>query len=97
MGVLSPVSVDTSRTDVLPSFALRAELAPTVVARAIAGRAVERPAFADYIPALGLSEGVAATPNSAGSAGRRRAQNAPQSAQQRLIGRLLPAALRPRW
>ncbi|MDQ1833706.1 TonB-dependent receptor [Massilia scottii] len=69
VGVIAPVSVDTSRTDVLPSLALRADLTPTLVARLISGRAVERPAFVDYNPALRLTEGVAATPTTSGIVG----------------------------
>ncbi len=54
--VVEPMTVDTSRTDVLPSLALRADITPKLVGRLIAGKAIERPAFTDYNPALRLDE-----------------------------------------
>ncbi|WP_426105421.1 TonB-dependent receptor [Massilia sp. TSP1-1-2] len=56
--VVAPLTVDTSRTDVLPSLALRADFTPKLVGRLIAGKAIERPAFTDYNPALRLDNGT---------------------------------------
>lgn len=58
VGVVKPVVVDTSRTDVLPSLALKGELSPTLVGRVIAGKAIERANFTDYNPALRLDPGT---------------------------------------
>jgi iron complex outermembrane receptor protein len=68
-GVQSPMTVETSRTDVLPSLALRADFAPKLVGRLIAGKAIERPAFTDYNPALRLDEGTSTTLPGNGTAG----------------------------
>ncbi|MES2325613.1 MAG: TonB-dependent receptor [Pseudomonadota bacterium] len=56
--VVTPVTVATSRTDVLPSLALRADFTPTLVGRVITGKAIERPNFPDYNPAMRLDEGT---------------------------------------
>lgn len=51
-GVVTPITVDTTSNNVLPSLALKADFSPTLIGRVIAGKAIERPAFADYNPAL---------------------------------------------
>ncbi|MEJ7806719.1 MAG: TonB-dependent receptor, partial [Telluria sp.] len=51
-GAPQPVTVETTSSNVLPSLALKADFSPTLVGRVIAGKAIERPAFADYNPAL---------------------------------------------
>jgi iron complex outermembrane receptor protein len=55
---VNPITVETSHTDVLPSLALRADFTPKLVGRLIAGKAIERPAFVDYNPALRLDNGT---------------------------------------
>ena len=75
IGVVKPVVVDTSRTDVLPSLALRGELSPTVIARVIAGKAIERPNFTDYNPALRLDAGTQVAGQSGGVPGSGSAGN----------------------
>jgi iron complex outermembrane receptor protein len=70
-GVISPVTVSTSQTDVLPSMTWRAKLRPDLQARFVAGKAIERAPFADYNPGLVLrrstvtvaSTGTAGNPN----------------------------------
>lgn len=57
-GVVKPVDVDTSRTDLLPSVGLRADFTPKLVGRLIAGKTIERPNFVDYNPALRLDPGT---------------------------------------
>jgi iron complex outermembrane recepter protein len=51
-GVITPVNLDTSRTDVLPMLSLKAELTSKINARLIAGKTIERPAFNDYNPGV---------------------------------------------
>ena len=68
-GVLAPITVDTSRTDVLPSLALRADFTPTLIGRFIAGKAIERPNFPDYNPALRLDPGTDSSRPGNGTAG----------------------------
>jgi iron complex outermembrane recepter protein len=51
-GVITPVDIDTSRTDMLPSLSLKAELTRQLIARLIAGKAIERPAFYQYNPGM---------------------------------------------
>lgn len=53
--VISPVDVDTSRTDTLPSLSLKAQLNKELIARLVAGKTIERPAFVDYNPGLVLN------------------------------------------
>jgi TonB-dependent receptor len=53
-GVISPVNVNTSTTDTLPSLSLKAQLSPQWIARLVAGKTIERPAFVDYNPGLQL-------------------------------------------
>jgi TonB-dependent receptor len=59
-GTVTPVSVSTTNTDVLPSLNLRANFRQDVVGRLIASKAVERPAFGDYNPGMVLGS-VAST------------------------------------
>jgi len=47
---ITPVLVDTARTDALPSLSLRAELTPRLVGRLVWGKTIERPAFDQYNP-----------------------------------------------
>jgi TonB-dependent receptor len=69
--VVSPVSVSTSNTDVLPSLNLRANFRDDLVGRVVAGKAIERAAFGDYNPGLILhpstnttmATGTAGNPN----------------------------------
>ena len=51
-GEITPVDIDTSRTDVLPSLSLKADLTRELIARLIAGKAIERPAFYQYNPGM---------------------------------------------
>ena len=51
-GVITPVDLDTSRTDVLPTLSLKAELSSQLIARLVTGKAIERPAFSDYNPGV---------------------------------------------
>ena len=53
-GNVTPVSVSSSNTDVLPSLNLRANFRQDLVGRIVAGKAIERPAFGDYNPGLVL-------------------------------------------
>ncbi len=48
--VVTPVLVDTSRTDTLPTLSLRADLTPRLVSRLVWGKTIERPNFVDYNP-----------------------------------------------
>lgn len=58
LGVVKPVDIDTSRTDVLPSLAMKAKLTSNLIARVVTGKAIERAAFGDYNPSLQLFSGV---------------------------------------
>lgn len=49
-GVITPVELSTTRTDVLPTLSLRADLTPRLISRLVWGKTIERPAFADYNP-----------------------------------------------
>ena len=49
-GVITPVNIDTSRTDVLPTLSLKAEFTSKLIGRLVTGKAIERPAFNDYNP-----------------------------------------------
>lgn len=69
-GAVTPVTVSTSSTDVLPSLNMRANFRDDLIARLVAGKAVERPAFADYNPGMVLGSVVAGSANlPGGSAG----------------------------
>ena len=48
--IITPVLVDTSRTDTLPTLSLRADLTPRLVSRLVWGKTIERPNFVDYNP-----------------------------------------------
>jgi TonB-dependent receptor len=69
--VISPVSVSTSSTDVLPSLNLRAHFRQDLIGRVVAGKAIERAGFGDYNPGLVLfpstnttmATGTAGNPN----------------------------------
>lgn len=69
--VISPVSVSTSTTDVLPSLNLRAHFREDLIGRVVAGKAIERAGFGDYNPGLILypstnttmATGTAGNPN----------------------------------
>ncbi|SEL37195.1 TonB-dependent receptor [Roseateles sp. YR242] len=54
-GTITPVNIDTSRTDALPTISLRAELTPRLIGRLVWGKTIERPAFSDYNPATTVS------------------------------------------
>ncbi len=70
-GVISPVTVSSSTTDVLPSLSARMHLRQDLVARLVASKAMERAPFADYNPGLvlfpstttTLATGTAGNPN----------------------------------
>ena len=70
-GVVAPVTVSTSTTDVLPSLSMRVHLRPDLIARLVASKAMERAPFADYNPGLvlfpstttTLATGTAGNPN----------------------------------
>ncbi|KQV96175.1 TonB-dependent receptor [Pelomonas sp. Root1237] len=51
-GVITPVNIDTSRTDALPTLSLKAELTSKLIARLVTGKAIERPNFVDYNPGI---------------------------------------------
>ena len=51
-GVITPVDVNTSRTDALPSLAMKAEFTPKLFGRLVAGKTIERPNFGDYNPGV---------------------------------------------
>jgi TonB-dependent receptor len=57
-GVITPVDLDTSRTDVLPTLALKAELTTKLIARLVAGKTIERPAFNQYNPGTTTTGGT---------------------------------------
>jgi iron complex outermembrane receptor protein len=67
-GVISPVTTNTTSTDVLPSMSLRAHLRQDLIARFVAGKAIERAAFGDFNPGLQLFTSNA-TVQANGSAG----------------------------
>jgi iron complex outermembrane receptor protein len=69
-GVVTPVSVSTSNTDVLPSLNLRAHFRSDLVGRLVAGKAIERPDFANYNPGMVLGSVTTTNANlPTGSAG----------------------------
>jgi TonB-dependent receptor len=49
-GVITPVDIDTARTDALPTLAMKAELTSKLIGRLVWGKTLERPAFNDYNP-----------------------------------------------
>ncbi len=53
-GVVSPVTVTTSTSDVLPSLALRAHFRHDLIGRLTASQAIERAPFGDFNPGLVL-------------------------------------------
>ncbi|QYF92660.1 TonB-dependent receptor [Massilia sp. PAMC28688] len=65
---ITPVNVDTSSTDVLPSMTLRAKFRQNLIGRFVAGKTIERAAFGDYNPGLRLSTVTPTTP-ATGSSG----------------------------
>lgn len=58
----TPLNVETSSTDVLPSLTARARFSPNLIGRFVAGKAIERAAFGDYNPGLRLSTVTPTTP-----------------------------------
>jgi iron complex outermembrane receptor protein len=70
-GVVSPITVGSTTTDVLPSLSTRLHLRDDLVARLVAGKAIERAPFGDYNPGLvlfpstttTLATGTAGNPN----------------------------------
>ena len=68
-GVIDAVDVETSRTDALPSLALKAMLTSRLIARLVAGKAIERPAFGDFNPGLVLNGPAGGVPYGSGFAG----------------------------
>ncbi|MFG6440130.1 TonB-dependent receptor [Roseateles sp. LKC17W] len=56
--VITPVNLDTSRTDVLPTLSLKAELTSKLIARMVAGKTIERPAFNQYNPGTTTTGGT---------------------------------------
>jgi TonB-dependent receptor len=62
-GVLTPVAVNqkTSSTDALPNLTLKALLTPDVILRFNAGKAIQRPAFADFNPGTTYNAGGGGT------------------------------------
>ena len=57
-GTITPVRVKTSDTDVLPSMTLKAMLRQDLIARMTAGKAVQRPNFADFNPGVSLGQSL---------------------------------------
>ncbi|KQY85532.1 hypothetical protein ASD35_23280 [Pelomonas sp. Root1444] len=57
-GVITPVNMDTSRTDVLPMLSLRAELTSKLIARLVTGKTIERPGFNQYNPGQTITGGT---------------------------------------
>ncbi|MGK5008996.1 TonB-dependent receptor [Janthinobacterium sp. MDB2-8] len=57
-GIVTPVRVTTSDTDVLPSMTLKAMLRQDLIARMTAGKAVQRPNFADFNPGVSLGQSL---------------------------------------
>ncbi|STR26437.1 outer membrane receptor FepA [Janthinobacterium lividum] len=57
-GIVTPVRVKTSDTDVLPSMTLKAMLRQDLIARMTAGKAVQRPNFADFNPGVSLGQSL---------------------------------------
>jgi TonB-dependent receptor len=53
-GPVTPISVSSSNTDVLPSLNLRATFRQDLIGRLVAGKAIERAAFGDYNPGMVL-------------------------------------------
>ena len=65
----TPFTTTTTSTDTLPSLSLKATLAPGVIARLVAGKAIQRPNFADFNPGLRLYPSNGNTTLSVGNAG----------------------------
>ncbi|MBT9493193.1 MAG: TonB-dependent receptor [Paucibacter sp.] len=49
-GVITPIDINITRTDALPTLAFKAELTSKLISRLVWGRTLERPAFVDYNP-----------------------------------------------
>jgi TonB-dependent receptor len=58
----TPVAVDTTGTDVLPSLNLRAYFREDLIGRVVAGKAIERAAFGDFNPGMTLFSKTDTTP-----------------------------------
>jgi iron complex outermembrane receptor protein len=67
-GVISPITVSSTSTDVLPSLSTRLHLRQDLIARLVAGKAIERAPFGDYNPGLVLFPSTTTT-LATGSAG----------------------------
>jgi iron complex outermembrane receptor protein len=65
----TPFNTVTNSTDTLPSLSLKATLDPTLIARLVAGKAIQRPNFADFNPGLRLFPSNGNTTLSVGNAG----------------------------
>lgn len=61
-GVPLPVNRNVSDTDVLPNLTVKANLTDKLIARFVAGKAIQRPAFGDFNPGVSLG----ATPDGLG-------------------------------
>jgi TonB-dependent receptor len=68
-GTVTPVSVSSSNTDVLPSLNLRANFRDDLVGRLVAGKAIERAAFGDYNPGVVLGSVTTTNGNPPGGSG----------------------------
>jgi TonB-dependent receptor len=68
-GVVTPVSVSSSNTDVLPSLNVRANFRDDLVGRIVAGKAIERAAFGDYNPGVVLGSVTTTNGNPPGGTG----------------------------
>ena len=64
-----PFTTTTTSIDTLPSVSLKAILAPGVIARLVAGKAIQRPNFGDFNPGLRLYPTNGNTTLSVGNAG----------------------------
>ncbi|MFZ2989866.1 TonB-dependent receptor [Ideonella sp.] len=65
----TPFNTVTTGTDALPSLSLKATLDPKLIARVVAGKAIQRPNFADFNPGLRLYPSNGNTTLSVGNAG----------------------------
>jgi len=68
-GVLTPVTTDTSDTDVLPNLSARLRITPELQARFTAAKTLARPAFGDLNPGLFYNVPVNVNLRPAGSGG----------------------------
>ena len=57
-GTYTPITVERSYTDILPSFNLRIPVGSQVILRAGAGRTVTRPDYTDIVPRVSLNPGA---------------------------------------